>query len=64
MNMFKGLGFSRRNFLAGTGAAAVALSFGGRSASAGGELNVYNWDTYIGETTLETFTKSTGIEVQ
>jgi len=64
MKMFKGPGFSRRNFLAGTGAAAVALSFGGRSASASGELNVYNWDTYIGETTLETFTQSTGIEVQ
>jgi hypothetical protein len=64
MKMFKGPGFSRRNFLAGTGAAAAALSFGGRSASAAGQLNVYNWDTYIGETTLETFTASTGIEVQ
>ncbi len=64
MNRFKGRSFGRRNFLAGTGAAAVALSFGGRFASASGELNVYNWDTYIGDTTLDTFTKSTGIEVQ
>ena len=64
MNMFKGPGSSRRNFLAGTGAAAVALGFGGRSASASGELNVYNWDTYIGETTLATFTEATGVKVQ
>jgi spermidine/putrescine transport system substrate-binding protein len=28
------------------------------------KLNVYNWDTYIGETTLATFTEKTGIEVQ
>ena len=64
MNMFKGPGFSRRNFLAGTGAAAVALKFGSGPASAAGQLNVYNWDTYIGETTLQTFTDSTGVEVQ
>ncbi len=64
MNMLKGPGFSRRNFLAGTGAAAVALSFGGRSASAAERVNVYNWDTYIGETTLETYTQKTGIKVQ
>jgi hypothetical protein len=64
MKMFKGPGFSRRNFLAGTGAAAVALKFGSQPASAAGQLNVYNWDTYIGETTLQTFTDSTGVEVQ
>jgi spermidine/putrescine transport system substrate-binding protein len=57
--------FSRRSFLQGTGAAAVAVSFGGGAAfGASNKLNVYNWDTYIGDTTLETFTKSTGIEVQ
>ncbi len=28
------------------------------------QLNVYNWDTYIGETTLQTFTDKAGVEVQ
>jgi len=28
------------------------------------QLNVYNWDTYIGETTLSSFTEKTGIKVQ
>jgi spermidine/putrescine transport system substrate-binding protein len=28
------------------------------------QLNVYNWDTYIGETTLDTYTEKTGVEVQ
>ncbi len=55
---------SRRNFLAATGAAAVAVSFGGRASRASGELRVYNWDTYIGETTLDTFTEKTGVDVQ
>lgn len=40
---------------------------GGASTSAGGgeeaKLNFYNWDTYIGETTLEDFKTATGIEV-
>jgi spermidine/putrescine transport system substrate-binding protein len=27
-------------------------------------LNVYNWDTYIGNTTLETYTERTGVQVQ
>lgn len=57
--------FSRRRFLQGTGAAAVAVSLGGqKSFGADTGLNVYNWDTYIGETTLETFTAKSGIEVQ
>ena len=54
----------RRDFLAGTGAAALALSFGGKAGfAATGEVNVYNWDTYIGDTTLQTFTETTGVEV-
>jgi spermidine/putrescine transport system substrate-binding protein len=57
---------SRRNFL--RGAAAVGLTFTGLSRAARAEeekaLNFYNWDTYIGETTLDTFTEKTGIEVQ
>ena len=56
--------YSRRSFLQTTGAAAVAISFGGKMASAAGEPNVYNWDTYIGETTLASFTEKTGISVQ
>ena len=28
------------------------------------QLNVYNWDTYIGETTLSSFTEKTGVKVQ
>jgi spermidine/putrescine transport system substrate-binding protein len=58
---------SRRAFMQGS-AAAVGITFvGGAERSWGAEekrLNVYNWDTYIGETTLDTFTKSTGIKVQ
>lgn len=58
--------FSRRSFLQGTAAVGVALTAGaGRGwASEPKQLNVYNWDTYIGEKTLDTFTKSTGIKVQ
>lgn len=65
---------SRRSILKGLGVAAVGLSFGpslsscgqsGEKAS-GGEnqkLNFYNWDTYIGETTLADFKTKTGIDV-
>src|SRR5690606_24795560 len=59
--------FSRRNFLKGAGIAAVGVSFGASRrgwAAEEAKLNVYNWDTYIGETTLSTFTDKTGIEVQ
>ena len=28
------------------------------------KLNVYNWDTYIGEDTIRNFTKQTGIKVK
>jgi len=56
---------SRRRFLAGAcavAAAAPAFSRAGRGQSQ--RVNVYNWDTYIGETTLEDFTDATGIEVR
>ena len=57
---------TRRNFL--KGAAAVGLTFTGFSRRAFAEeekaLNLYNWDTYIGATTIDTFTEKTGIEVQ
>lgn len=59
---------SRRSFLAGLGTAAVGLSFApmlsgcSKSASAR-SLNFYNWDTYIGETTLDDFKAASGIDV-
>ena len=58
--------FSRRNFLHGASAAAVAFAALPRRGWGAEEkkLNVYNWDTYIGETTLTTFTDTTGIAVQ
>ncbi|MDJ0684572.1 MAG: spermidine/putrescine ABC transporter substrate-binding protein [Alphaproteobacteria bacterium] len=50
--------------IAGLGAVAAGISFG-RSAHAAEdpELNFYNWDTYIGETTLDDFKGVSGIEV-
>lgn len=62
---------SRRSLLEGLGAAALGLSFTvlegcGRTGSKGGEdakLNFYNWDTYIGKTTLADFKQATGIQV-
>lgn len=60
--------FSRRNFLKSAGIAAVGVSFATATRRGWAEeekkLNVYNWDTYIGETTLSTFTDKTGIAVQ
>jgi spermidine/putrescine transport system substrate-binding protein len=55
---------TRRSFLAGTGAVAAGLTIRPNSALAAGKLNFYNWDTYIGETTLADFTAATGIDVQ
>jgi spermidine/putrescine transport system substrate-binding protein len=59
---------SRRSILQGLGVAAIGISLPGRkySAWAAGEepkLNFYNWDTYIGETTLADFQKASGIDV-
>jgi spermidine/putrescine transport system substrate-binding protein len=55
---------NRRSFLAGLGAAAVGFTFT-RNARAAEEkkLNFYNWDTYIGDTTLDDFKNATGIDV-
>ena len=57
---------SRRSFLKGTGAAMVGLTLLPRFSLAEEEkkLNFYNWDTYIGETTLADFNTATGIEVK
>ena len=57
---------NRRKFLAGMGAAAAGITFGSRGVFAAEEpkLNFYNWDTYIGETTLDDFKGASGIEVK
>ena len=57
---------TRRRFLAGTGAAAAGLAILPQAGLAGEEprLNFYNWDTYIGETTLADFGALTGISVR
>ena len=56
---------SRRYFLRGLGAVAAGLTFspGKGWSSEEKRLNFYNWDTYIGETTLDDFRTATGIEV-
>ena len=58
---------SRRSLLKGFGAAAIGISLAGRKSTAWAaeekKLNFYNWDTYIGETTLPSFQKETGIDV-
>lgn len=61
---------SRRSFMAAIsalGAAGVGLTFTGLSGCTKPEgkrkINFYNWDTYIGETTLADFEKATGCAV-
>ncbi|MEO7027677.1 MAG: spermidine/putrescine ABC transporter substrate-binding protein [Caulobacteraceae bacterium] len=61
----------RRALLAGLGAAAAGLSLDScaprAAVGANGEalrLNLYNWDTYTGKTTLADFRKATGIAVK
>ena len=44
------------------GVATAALAFAASSANAE-EIKVYNWAEYLGETTIEDFTKETGIDV-
>ncbi len=60
--------FTRRQALqatiAGFGAAAAGISFGRNAfAAEDKKLNFYNWDTYIGETTLDDFKDTSGIDV-
>ena len=58
---------SRRSVLAALGAAGLAAGFNLRPkpgfAAEEPSLNFYNWDTYIGETTLDDFKAASGIEV-
>jgi len=65
MKTRRGRWLSRRSFLAGTGAVAAGITFGPKFARSAEEpqLNFYNWDTYIGETTLSDFTEASGIDV-
>ncbi|MGH7024987.1 MAG: polyamine ABC transporter substrate-binding protein [Caulobacteraceae bacterium] len=62
---------SRRALLAGLGAAAAGLTLEACGARAplgtNGEearLNFYNWDNYIGDTTLADFRRATGVAVR
>ena len=57
---------SRRSMLKGAGAMFAGLTFLPRFSLAEEEkkLNLYNWDTYIGETTLADFATATGIETK
>jgi spermidine/putrescine transport system substrate-binding protein len=66
MTRIRRRGLSRRRFLASTSAAAVGVTLFPYRALGQEEkkLNFYNWDTYIGETTLDDFKAATGIEVQ
>ena len=57
---------NRRSLLKGGGAMFAGLTLLPRFSMADEEkkLNFYNWDTYIGETTLADFNTATGIEVK
>jgi spermidine/putrescine transport system substrate-binding protein len=55
----------RRRFLFGSLSVLASVpALGRRSFAQDKQVNVYNWDTYIGETTLEDFTEATGIAVR
>jgi spermidine/putrescine transport system substrate-binding protein len=56
---------SRRRFLKGSLAVAVSAPMLPRLARAQQrQVNVYNWDTYIGPNTLDNFSAATGIDVR
>ncbi|MHB1218884.1 MAG: ABC transporter substrate-binding protein [Alphaproteobacteria bacterium] len=57
---------TRRRFLAGSaGLAATSLLPGAAFAQKkGGKLNVYSFDTYVGDNTIDDFTAATGITVR
>ena len=69
-------GADRRSLMKGMGAAAIGLSITGALSACGKEkgkilpngeeakLNFYNWDTYIGPTTLEDYKASAGVDVK
>jgi spermidine/putrescine transport system substrate-binding protein len=67
---------NRRSLLKGMGVAAVGLTFTGALSGCGekeakklangeeAKLNLYNWDDYMGETTLEDFKSANGVDVK
>ena len=55
---------NRRKFLAGAVAVGVSFKIPKGAFAADGKVNFYNWDTYIGENTIEQFEANSGIEVQ
>jgi len=56
---------SRRTFLKNSlTVAAVLPALSHQAFAASRKLNIYNFDTYIGPTTLDDFTKATGIETR
>lgn len=55
---------NRRQFLTGTAAVGISITMPNGVFADAGKVNFYNWDTYIGETTIEDFEKATGIKVQ
>ena len=57
--MFK---LTRRASLTALGGA-LAMLYVRRARAASGQVNIYNWADYIGETTLDDFATETGIEV-
>jgi len=66
MKSFVGRPMTRRSFVKGAAAVTVgmALAPGMLWGAEEKQLNVYNWDTYIGENTIANFTKQSGIKVQ
>lgn len=54
---------SRRDLLASLGVAAVGFSLSACGKSDERRLNFYNWQDYIGETTLDDFRARTGVKV-
>lgn len=64
-NGFFSTGASRRRFLeGGLTVAAVMPAMSRMSFAQAKQVNVYNWDTYIGESTVDDFTAATGHEVR
>jgi spermidine/putrescine transport system substrate-binding protein len=59
MSMGRRAFIGRSLLVAGTAAALPRLAQGQEQ-----QVNVYNWDTYIGESTLDDFTEATGITVR
>ena len=58
------LPLNRRKFLAGAVAVGVSFKIPKGAFAADGKVNFYNWDTYIGENTIDEFEANSGIEVQ